>query len=130
MEFNERLHRKRIQEGKTLEQVANIVGVSKATIQRWETGEIKSPKSDKIEKLAIALNTTPTYLMGLEDNAKMSYQINNNDYGTNILKAMNEYPEVPVALSAPQGYDNLTDEQKELIQSLIDKYNEKNIGNK
>ena len=38
--------------------------------------------------------------------------------------------EVPVALSAPQGYDNLTDEQKELIQSLIDKYNEKNIGNK
>ena len=130
MEFNERLHKKRVQEGKTLEQVANIVGVSKATIQRWETGEIKSPKSDKIEKLAIALNTTPTYLMGLEDNAKISYQLKNDNYGTNMLKAMNEYPEVPVALSAPQGYDNLTDEQKELIQSLIDKYNEKNIGNK
>lgn len=36
------------------------------------------------------------------------------------------HSEIPVALSAPQGYENLTDEQKELIQALIDQYAQRN----
>ena len=41
--------------GFVCEAIARI-GVSKMTISRWESGEIKHMKSDKIEKLAIALN--------------------------------------------------------------------------
>lgn len=48
----------------TLEQVANIVGVGKSTVRKWETGMIANMKRDKIAALAKALRTTPAYLMG------------------------------------------------------------------
>lgn len=51
----------------TLEHVGNIVGVGKSTVRKWETGQIANMRRDKIAKLAKALNTTPAYLMGWED---------------------------------------------------------------
>lgn len=39
----------------TLEDVAKIVGVSAPTVQRWESGEIKNLRRDKIALLAKAL---------------------------------------------------------------------------
>lgn len=51
----------------TLEDVAEIVGVAKQTIQRYETGEIKSVDTSTVEKLANALHVTPGYLMGWTD---------------------------------------------------------------
>lgn len=53
--------------GLTLEEIAKKVGVSKQTIQRYETGVISNIPSDKIEKLAKILQTTPGYIMGWED---------------------------------------------------------------
>lgn len=50
----------------TLEQVADIVGVGKSTVRKWETGMIANMKRDKIASLAKALGTTPEYLMGWE----------------------------------------------------------------
>ena len=56
----------------TLEQVANIVGVGKSTVRKWETGMIANMKRDKISALAKALNTTPAFLMGWdEENEKI-----------------------------------------------------------
>ena len=56
----------RINNEKTLEEVAKAVGVSRQTIQRYETGIISNIPSDKIESIAKALNVTPGYLMGWE----------------------------------------------------------------
>ena len=53
--------------GLTLEQVADVVGVGKSTVRKWETGMIANMKRDKIADLAKALGTTPAYLMGWED---------------------------------------------------------------
>lgn len=53
--------------GLTLEQVANVVGVGKSTVRKWETGMIANMKRDKIADLAKALGTTPAYLMGWEE---------------------------------------------------------------
>ena len=50
----------------TLEQVAEIVGVGKSTVRKWETGMIANMKRDKIALLAKALHTSPGYLMGWE----------------------------------------------------------------
>ena len=50
--------------GLTLEQVAEVVGVGKSTVRKWETGMIANMKRDKIALLAKALGTTPAYLMG------------------------------------------------------------------
>ena len=54
----------------TLEDVAKIVGVTRQTIQKYESGIIPNIPSDKIELLASALETTPAYLMGWEDKQK------------------------------------------------------------
>ena len=57
----------RAEKGLTLEQVANIVGVGKSTVRKWETGMIANMKRDKIASLAKALGTTPEYLMGWDE---------------------------------------------------------------
>lgn len=44
------------------------VGISKSTLQRYETGFIKNMPIDKLEDIAHALNVSPGYLMGWEEN--------------------------------------------------------------
>lgn len=58
--------------GLTLEQVADVVGVGKSTVRKWETGMIANMRRDKIASLAKALSTTPEYLMGWEEDKKIS----------------------------------------------------------
>ena len=65
-ELNELIKEQRERVGKTLEEVGKAVGVSKTTVQRWESGLIKDMRRDKLVALARALNTTPAYLMGWE----------------------------------------------------------------
>lgn len=67
MEFKELVSTRRLQLKLTMEELGNKVGVSKATVQRWESGEITNVRRDKIAKLAQALEVTPAYLMGWED---------------------------------------------------------------
>lgn len=57
----------RQEKGLTLEQVADVVGVGKSTVRKWETGMIANMRRDKIADLAKALGTTPAYLMGWEE---------------------------------------------------------------
>lgn len=62
--------------GLTLEHVAQQVGVGKSTVRKWETGQIANMRRDKISKLAVALHTTPAYLMGWEDDFNISIPSN------------------------------------------------------
>jgi transcriptional regulator with XRE-family HTH domain len=65
--FSSKIYELRKRHHMTLEQVANIVGVGKSTVRKWETGMIANVKRDKIALLAKALHTTPAYLMGWEE---------------------------------------------------------------
>lgn len=60
----------------TLEELAKKVGLSKATIQRYENGIITNIPSDKIELLAEALETTPGFIMGWESDPD-KYRLDN-----------------------------------------------------
>ena len=70
----QRIKKLRQEKGLTLEQVADVVGVGKSTVRKWETGMIANMRRDKIADLAKALDTTPAYLMGwnAEDSEKES----------------------------------------------------------
>lgn len=57
----------REENGLTLEQVGNAVGVGKSTVRKWENGIIANMRRDKIADLAKALHTTPAYLMGWKE---------------------------------------------------------------
>lgn len=67
MLLSEVLKQRRAELGYTLLDVANKMGVAEATVQRWESGVIKSIKYDKITKLADVLNVEPAALMGWEE---------------------------------------------------------------
>lgn len=63
----EKIRTLRKEQGQTLEEIANKVGVGKSTVRKWETGQIANMRKDKIASLAEALHTTPAYLMGWEE---------------------------------------------------------------
>lgn len=52
----------------TQEELGKRVGVTKATINKYETGIVVNLRRPMIEKLAAALDTSPAYLMGWEEN--------------------------------------------------------------
>ena len=66
-DLSRKIKQLRLEKNMTLEQVAQIVGVGKSTVRKWETGMIANMKRDKIESLAKALGTTPAYLMGWKE---------------------------------------------------------------
>jgi SOS-response transcriptional repressors (RecA-mediated autopeptidases) len=68
-ELKDLIKSRRLEIGKTLEQVGKEMGVSKATVQRWESGEIKDMRQGKLVSLARALDTTPGYLMGWDSSS-------------------------------------------------------------
>lgn len=71
MQLNEYIRIKRKELKLTIEDVANFVGVSMPTVTRWESGEIKNIKNDKISKLATVLEIDPLVLIGWDDEAEV-----------------------------------------------------------
>ena len=69
MDVGQRIKALREEKGMTLEELGNKVGVGKSTVRKWETGIIANMRRDKIAKIADALETSPAYLMGWEENA-------------------------------------------------------------
>lgn len=51
----------------SVDELAEKVGKSRATIYRYENGEIENAPYTILVPFAKALNTTPTYLMGIDD---------------------------------------------------------------
>lgn len=66
MDIVSRLRSLREEAGLTQEEVGKAVGVTKATVNRYETGEIDIKRTIAI-KLAQVLNAVPGYIMGWED---------------------------------------------------------------
>lgn len=72
MTTGERIRQLRIEHQMTQEELGAKVGVQKAAIYKYENGLVVNLKRSTLEKLAIVLETTPTYLMGLEDSESNS----------------------------------------------------------
>lgn len=63
----ELLKSQRTKLGLTLLQVAQAVGVSEATVSRWESGDIANMKRNHIAALAKILRLRPSVLVGIND---------------------------------------------------------------
>lgn len=74
--IGKRIYDLRKKNGMTLESLGNAVGTGKQTIKKYEDGTITNIPSDKIEKLAKALHTTPAYLMGWESEEEIEKEVN------------------------------------------------------
>ena len=70
--LNDRIKQRRLQLGLTLLFLAEQLGIKEATMQRYESGEIKNIKHETIVKLAEILHCSPSYLMGWQDSVSAS----------------------------------------------------------
>ena len=77
----------------SVDELATKLGKNRATIYRYERGDIENLPLDVLEPLANALNTTPGYLMGWDENTQSDssnkdLNINSVDNVGNIIKKL------------------------------------------
>lgn len=99
MSFSDRMKKAREIRGITLKELGKSIGKTEATVQRYESGEIKNLKNDIIEQIARVLDVSPAYLMGWSDEKP----VNNN-----------------ARLIAAHIEDDVTKEEMEEIMNYID----------
>lgn len=104
MNIGVRLKKIRSIRNMTLAGVAEMVGKTEATIQRYESGDIVNLKLDIIEKLAEVYKVSPAYLMGWETETPMTFK--------------HEYKYFPISIAAGLPVDIDTIMEKD-VESII-----------
>lgn len=79
MTTGQRIKERRIEMGYTVDQLAEILGKNRATVYRYESGDIDDMPTKVLESVAKALRTTPARLMGWSDDADYSWLKNRDD---------------------------------------------------
>ena len=103
--WNERIKQLRKSKDITLKEVAEYIGSTEATAQRYESGNgIKSVPYDVVVKYSELFNCSPAYLMGWEDEEKVA----------DSLFSLTVSPKVQ------QLVDVVSDMKPELIDKVID----------
>jgi len=67
MNIGQRIKARREMRKMTLDELSKLVGVTRQTLSRYETGVINNIPSDMIERIATALHATPAQLMGWDE---------------------------------------------------------------
>ena len=66
--IGERIKQRRKELDISVEELAKRLGKNRATVYRYENGEIENLPTPILETIAKALSTTPAYLLGWEEN--------------------------------------------------------------
>lgn len=70
MELGTRIKNLRKKHNLTLVELGELIGLKKSTISKYENNAINIP-TDKLEKIARVLNTTPQYLLGFDEDIEV-----------------------------------------------------------
>ena len=70
MKVGQRIKLRRKELGISADKLGEAIGKNRATVFRYENGEIENLPLDILEPIANALQTTPQYLMGWDDEEK------------------------------------------------------------
>lgn len=72
MKIGDRIKQRRIELGFDADELAKRIGKSRATVYRYENGDIENMPTTVLEPIAKALNTTPAYLMGWSESEELA----------------------------------------------------------
>lgn len=85
MELQERIRKRRKDLNLTLADMAKQLKVSDATVQRYETGNIRNIKYDMIVKMSEILQCTPQFLLGWSDHVTEPPQYDSNNENQEMI---------------------------------------------
>lgn len=111
MSVGKRIKDRRKQLGYTAEQVGEMIGKNRATIYRYESDEIENMPYDVIEPLAKALNVSPIYLMGWEDN-----------YENEVVETSYPYYDTSISAGLPADVEGTKETLLTLPDELLGKW--------
>lgn len=100
--------------GLTLAQIAERMDVSEATVQRWESGAIKTMRQDKIARLAQVLGVSPSALMGWKSSEARAFD---NDNGFARLPS-------PAGIRVGLLYDRANERDRKLVDTVLAPYDD------
>lgn len=104
----QRIKSARIAAGFTQQELADKIGVKNAAIHKYEAGLVVNLKRETIQKLAKALNVTPSYLLCIDE--KENEQ---GDDISDLLEALRSRPEMRMLFSVSK------DATKEDIEKAV-----------
>lgn len=123
------LRNRRKELGLNLNDVAKIVGVTGATVSRWESGEIGNMRRDRIELLAKALKVSTSDILGTDAKPAEPTKLAKASSTTDLLDFL--FHDEPDFLAKIRNIDikgkindpavrlTLTDRQKDRIKDII-----------
>lgn len=117
-----RIKQRRENLGLTLEEVGDYIGVNRATVQRYESGNIDIKRNIAI-KLSEILKTTPSYIMGW-DEPELSSHTKKIAVGFEKDNTQNEDKRLQEIIHC---YNNMTDEGKNLLLGQAQFYHQQFI---
>lgn len=121
-----RIKQRRIELKLSLQDVSDLSGISKSTLQRYETGGIKNIHFESIQKLSKALNTSPDWLFGWTENAEDITPID-SDFKSLLLSLGFRIESFPglnsrLYLHGENGYGEITREEYEQFRDNVASY--------
>lgn len=114
MEIKDKIKSRRLELGLTLDEVAQKIGVAASTFQRYESGEIKNMRRDKVKKIADVLELSPSYLMGWSEQSDTT-EFDSSQYD-NIIPLKKDYlKKIPLVGDIACGEPILANEEYESL---------------
>lgn len=113
MNIGDRIKQRRKELRMSADKLGEILGKNRATIYRYEKGEIENLPLDILEPIAKALHTTPQYLMGWEEVQ------NKNDILSDIVLKMYEDSEL---LEMMEALSKLDFEKRQAVKTVLNAF--------
>ena len=124
MNIGNRIKERRIELGLSADDLANRIGKSRATVYRYENGDIENMPTTVLEPLAKALETTPADLMGWEEDENLCamtiFEDEIDDYTQEIGEFLYYNPNHRVLFDSVM---NVKPADVELAQQMLDRIN-------
>ena len=126
MTTGERIKKLRLEKNMSQEELGEKVGVQKAAINKYETGIVVNLKRGMIAKLADALDVSPSYLMGWDDDDEQTFWKNvvdpDRDDTLRMAEELRNRPGMRMLFDAAK---NCTEEDLLDVAALVGKFRRK-----
>ena len=125
MSTGQRIRERRKQLALSAETIARQIGVSPATVYRWEKGDIEKVPTTIIAPLSSILQISPQYLMELNDDLENGWN-DDPEKTTSQDGSVLPIPQTPEARILASGIDRMPQDEREkaltFVRLMFDKY--------